>query len=190
MIDHGARWELDIIAECDALKMARRAVATKRSNPLKILRPYRGPGSRPGMMISVITLQEALDFEGALQRPRGLAVAFDAKTTCNPDRFDLKMICDAQLDYASWRASFGALVGIYLQRRCSETQRQLARYWLDLDDCARVAGLEHSRSANAVKRASIRWDELEGFKLSGDEPTWLDGARRLSLALNLDRLQR
>lgn len=184
--DHGAKWEETVIAECDFLRAARRGRVRKRTNPLKILHAYKGRGASRGMVVCVLQPQEALDFEGVLQggRVHGVAVFFDAKSTEHVRRFELKMITDEQLEYARERAECGALVGIYLQRRDPVTQLELGRYWLEIRSSGTIADFYHTRSVKPDKRASIRWDELEDYRLTPRE-LWLDGALRLDLGMKI-----
>jgi hypothetical protein len=118
-----------------------------------------------------------LDFEGALA-PSGRCVLLEAKTSHAGTSWPLADLGDEQaLRMASW-ASCGALALLYVQRWDGLTRA--GDYLLPVDGAGRIAGLV-THPAVAVldgERRSIRWEDMEPWRVRGDE-LWLDAAERL-----------
>lgn len=170
-VDQGRDLETTLKEQCELLRARGRCDVTKKSNPLRILRPLGD-----GKFVCVKTSAETVDFNGTLAG--GRAIYFEAKSTVNRVRFPFSMLRDEQIDFMRRHAELGGLTFVYV------ASLELGRdYVLPVDGVGRIAGTFHKRCAAESQqpqkpRESIRWDEMARWSLVAGE-TWHDAVERL-----------
>lgn len=165
--------EASLLRECDMLRRASRALVNRAHPDVQVT------GPRPSGRVEGFVRGVRVDFEGVLWGS-GRAVLLEAKTSHASPSWPLADVGDEQLRRMALLARCGALVALYVQHL--EGARVMASYLLPVDAAGCIAGLvtHPSMSILCNERKSIRWADMEPWKVSTNE-TWLDAAERLGL---------
>jgi hypothetical protein len=185
----GAALERFLIESCEWLNARGRCEVARIKPPYKNLGPLsewlherglRIEGLSDGLFVAVYSGAPSVDFEGDLKG--GLSVAFDAKSSGDKTAFRFDLVTDAQLEHLRKRAALGKLCFVYARK----TLAPVADFVIPVDRLARIAGVTHKRSHDALLgagRESVQWGELaeQGLRVQPGE-YWLDTVARILAA--------